>query len=121
MSQIPKKSLRILVKAALLFVIFNYAFCFVPDSVLWQVSLFNTVLPGEPRFLRENNLDLIFNTHEIASSPRQKDEYKVVVLGDSSVWGYLLDEDKTFSSIIKTLRQRIPIRLRKTKYSLLEK
>jgi hypothetical protein len=100
MNQIPKKSLRILIKAALLFVIFNYLFCFVPDSALWRVSLYNTILPGEPRFPRENNIDFIFNVHEIASSPRRADEYKVVVLGDSSVWGYTLDPNETFSGII---------------------
>jgi len=100
MSQIPQKSLRILLKAVFLFVIFNYAFHFVPDSALWKVSLYNTILPGKTRFPLEGDLNLIFNAHEIANSPRQKDEYKVIVIGDSSVWGYLLNENETSSSII---------------------
>jgi len=100
MNQIPKKSLRILIKAALLFVVFNYAFSFVPDSVLWRVSLFNIALPGEPRFPKEGNLDFIFNMHEIASSPRRANEYKVIALGDSSVWGYSLEPNETFAGII---------------------
>ena len=100
MNQIPKKSLRILLKAALLFVIFNYAFSFVPDSVLWRVSLFNTILPGEPRFLKESNLDLIFDTHEIANSSQRTNEYKVIMVGDSSIWGYTLNPEETLSGII---------------------
>ncbi|MGC1378510.1 MAG: hypothetical protein WA821_19925 [Anaerolineales bacterium] len=104
MNQLPKKSLRILLKAALLFVVFNYAFSFVPDSVLWRVSLFNTILPGEARFPKEDNLDLIFNMHEIASSPRRADEYKVIALGDSSVWGYSLEPNETFAGIINAAK-----------------
>jgi len=100
MNQIPQKSLRILLTAILLFVIFNYAFRFVPDSALWKVSLYNTVLPGKTRFPLEGDLDLTFDVHEIANSPKQNNEYKVVAIGDSSVWGYLLNQDETFSSMI---------------------
>lgn len=100
MTQFPKKSLRILIKAILLFVAFNYAFSLVPDSALWRVSLYNTVLPGKTRFPLEGNLDWIFGVHEITNSARQANEYKVVLLGDSSAWGYLLNPDQTFASLI---------------------
>jgi hypothetical protein len=104
MTQIPKKSLRILLKAVLLFVVFNYAFAFVPDSALWKISLYNTILPGLTRFPLEKNLDLMFDAHEIAKSPSRGNEYKVIVLGDSSTWGYKLNPDETFSSIINASR-----------------
>ncbi len=100
MTQFPKTSLRILVKAILLFVIFNYAFVFVPDSALWQLSLYNTLLPGQTRFPLESDLDLMFNTHEIAGALGRENEYKVVALGDSSTWGFYLDPTETFSSVI---------------------
>ncbi len=100
MNQIPKKSLRILLKAVLLFVVFNYAFSFLPNAALWQISLYNTLLPGKTRFPLEKDLDLIFNVHEIANSPSQNNEYKVIVLGDSATWGHKLNPDETFSSII---------------------
>lgn len=100
MNQFPKKSLRILFKASLLFVIFNFAFAYVPDAILWRISLYNTVLPGKTRFPLEENLEEIFNAHEIASSALRKDEYKVVVLGDSSVWGYKVNPDETSASLV---------------------
>lgn len=104
MTQFPKKSLRILIKAIVLFVIFNYAFIFVPDSVLWRVSLYNTLIPGKTRFLLETNLEKIFSAHEIASSPLRSNEYKVFILGDSSVWGDKLNPNETFSSVINAAR-----------------
>lgn len=104
MTSLPKRSLRILFKAVVLFCIFNYAFALVPDSTLWRLSLYNTVLPGQTRFPLENDLNLIFNSHEIAASPGRKNEYKVIVLGDSSTWGFLLNSNETFSSIINTAR-----------------
>src|ERR1051325_9615430 len=100
MTHIPKRSLRILGKAILLFMVFNYAFAFVPASALWRLSLYNTILPGQTRFPLENDLDLMFNTHEIAASGARNNEYKVIVLGDSSTWGFLLNSNQTFSSII---------------------
>lgn len=104
MTRLPKKSLRILIKAVLLFAIFNYAFSLVPDSALWRVSLYNTVLPGKTRFTLENNLDVLFNVHEIANSARENNAYKVVLLGDSSTWGYLLNPGETSASIINASR-----------------
>ena len=100
MSQLPKKSLRILIKAILLFVIFNYAFALAPEAALWKISLYNTLLPGKTRLPLENDLDLMFDVHEIASSPRRANEYKVILLGDSSTWGYLLNPDETSASIL---------------------
>src|SRR5689334_1433439 len=100
MTQFPKTSLRILIKAIVLFAVFNYAFVLVPNSVLWQFSLYNTLLPGQTRFPLENDLNLMFNTHEISGAPGRQNEYKVVVLGDSSVWGFYLDPAETFSSNI---------------------
>jgi hypothetical protein len=86
-------------KGMLFFLAFNFAFMLVPDSFLWKFTLFNTILPGRPRFRNEGDLDLLFNAHEIASSSR-RDEYRVVVLGDSSTWGVLLNEGQTFTSLI---------------------
>ena len=100
MSQLPQKTLRILIKAILLFIVFNYAFALVPDSVLWKISFYNTLWPGKTRFPSENDLDLMFDIHEIANSSQRTNEYKVVLLGDSATWGYLLNPDETFSSLI---------------------
>lgn len=96
------KPLRIIIKSVLLFVIFNYVFILVPNSVIWRLSLYNTLLSGRPRFTQENDLGLLFNTHEIANSGQHPNEYKVLVLGDSSTWGYLLNPEETFSGVINS-------------------
>ncbi len=102
MKQGHLKSARILIKAVLLFTIFNYAFAFVPNSAIWKLSLYNTVLPGRPRFIQEDDLNLLFGTHEIANSAQIPNEYKVIVLGDSSTWGYLLNPEETFSGVLNS-------------------
>jgi hypothetical protein len=100
MRQDQRKPLRILIKSIVLFAVFNYSFVLVPNSAIWQLSLYNTVLPGRPRFTQEADLDLLFDTHEIASSMQRPNEYKVLVLGDSSTWGTLLNPEETFSGVI---------------------
>jgi len=97
-----RKPLRIILKSMILFVVFNYSFVFVPSSAIWRLSIYNSVIPGRPRFTQEADLDFLFDTHEIASSGRRPNEYKVLVLGDSSTWGSLLNPEETFSGIINS-------------------
>lgn len=96
------KSLRILIKTIFLLVIFNYGFALIPNSAIWKLSLYNTILPGRPRFTQEDDLQLLFGTHEIANSGQRPNEYKVLVFGDSSTWGYLLNPEETFSGVINS-------------------
>ena len=100
MRQDHLKPLRILIKSIILFVIFNYSFMLVPNSAIWRLSLYNTLLPGRPRFTQEDDLNLLFGTHEITNSGQHPNEYKAVVFGDSSTWGYLLNPEETFSGVI---------------------
>ncbi len=96
----PRQSLRILLKASILFLIFNYAFALIPSSALWKISLYNNLIPGRPRFPQENDLNLLFDTHEINNSLQKDGEFKIIVLGHSSTWGHLLDPQETFSGLI---------------------
>lgn len=101
--QFPRQTVRILLKVGFLFFVFNYAFALVPNSFLWKISLYNTILPGKPRFPQEDDLDLLFSVHEIDSSlAKADDEFNVVILGDSATWGYLLDPQETFAGIINS-------------------
>ncbi len=102
MRQDHLKPLRILIKSVLLFAVFNYSFSLIPNSVIWRLSLYNTILPGRPRFTQEDDLDLLFRAHEIANSGQHPNEYKVLVFGDSSTWGYLLNPEETFSGVINS-------------------
>lgn len=115
MKSIPWRTLRILFTAGLLFAVFNALFALIPSPAIWDLSLYNVLLPGRPRFQQEDDLDLVFRTHEISASPARPDEFKVAVLGHSSTWGYLLESEETFSGVINAAGletcQGKPIRL----------
>jgi hypothetical protein len=109
-------ALRVLVKAALLFALLNALAALVDlPAVLGRISIYNTLVAGRERLpygeradaynLSMNNLEAMFASHAI-SQPKAADEFRVVVIGDSSVWGILLDNDQTLpSQLAEHLRQ----------------
>jgi lysophospholipase L1-like esterase len=97
---------RILIKAGLFFLGFNLLFAFSP-AWLGRLSLYNHVLPGRPRLpygedpaqsynLSLYDLDAMVQSHLI-SQPKAADEFRVVLLGDSGVWGWLLENEDTLA------------------------
>jgi len=105
---------RVLVKALLLFAAANLVFALlVPagaNAALGRVSLYNSVFPGRARFpFGENpeesynlslyNLDAMFASHQIERA-KAADELRVAVIGDSSVWGTLLEPEQTLAGQI---------------------
>src|SRR2546423_13318962 len=42
----------------------------------------------------------MFASHEIAGTPKAADEFRVLLIGDSSVWGVLLKPDETLSAYL---------------------
>ncbi len=100
---------RVLLKTAVLFALCNGVFAAVqPLEWLGQWSLYNHVLHGRMRLpygenpavaynLSTNNLPAMLASHRI-SQPKAENEFRVVVLGDSSVWGWLLDNEATLTS-----------------------
>ncbi len=107
---------RICLKTLVLFVVFNVLFAFIaPQSWLGRASLYNLVFPGRPRLpwgenpdraynLTLNNLDAMFAAHEIAASPKPADEFRVVLIGDSSTWGFLLRPEETLSAQLNAMQ-----------------
>jgi hypothetical protein len=96
---------RVLLKALLLFLAANLLFGLVETPRLGRISVYNGLFPGRPRFPfgeapREAynfslfDLDAMFASHEI-SRPKLPDERRVVVIGDSSVWGTLLRPEES--------------------------
>lgn len=93
--------LRVAAKAAALFVALNVIFALVePLPLLGTLSIYNVLVPGRARLpygenpaqsynLSLNNLPAMFASHEIAV-PRAEDEFRVLLMGDSATWGYLL-------------------------------
>jgi len=102
--------IRIIVKAGILFVLFNFVFIFVKSESLGKISLYNSIFPGRERFpfgeTRESynislyNLDAMFASHIISGAEKQRDEFRVILIGDSSVWGTLLTSEQTLAGLI---------------------
>ena len=70
-------------------------------------SLYNRLLAGRDRFPQGSkpdeaynfaifDLDAMFASH-VVSLPKEQKEYRILVIGDSSVWGVLLPPDETLS------------------------
>jgi hypothetical protein len=86
---------RVLVKALGLFVVINILYAWIePQGVI--VSGYNLLFPGrtrlpfgvggDPYSVSIENVDVSFASHSI-SAPKRVDEFRVVLLGDSSLWG----------------------------------
>lgn len=103
----PINFFRVLLKAGVLFVLFNFAFVLVNVEALGKLSLYNNVFPGRERLpfgeTRESynlslyNLDAMFASHILAGTEKARDEYRVFLIGDSSVWGTLLTPQQTLA------------------------
>src|ERR1043165_1419079 len=97
----------VLLKTILLFVLFNIAFIYFQNFPLGKLSLYNSVFPGRERFpfgeTRESynlslfNMDAMFASHVLAGTQKAPDEYRVLLIGDSSVWGTLLTPEQTLA------------------------
>src|SRR5258706_7928797 len=97
----------VLIKAALIFVLFNFASIFTHNILFGKLSLYNIVFPGRERFpfgetkesynLSLFDLDAMFASHVLAGTEKTPSEYRVFLIGDSSVWGTLLTPEQTLA------------------------
>lgn len=121
--------LRVIVKAALLFVVLNALFALLdPLPALGRLSLYNLLFPGRARLpygenpaqsynLSLMNLPAMLAAHEVAR-PKADDEYRVFVMGDSSVWGILLRPEETLAGQLNALNLAAPDGRRMRFYNL---
>lgn len=104
---------RVIVKAALLFVLVNLIYALVqPMPLLGRLTFHNWLLPGRARLpygedvraynLSLNSIEAMFATHEVAQA-KAADEFRVVVIGDSATWGVLLQPGETLIGQINAL------------------
>lgn len=106
--------LRLLLKAAGLFVMLNLLFAwFLPLDTLGAISLYNTILPGRARLpygenpsvsysLSLNNIPAMLASHEINEAVSE-DAFQILVIGDSGTWGWLLEDDDALAGQINAL------------------
>lgn len=117
-------------KASLLFIVLNLVFAyFYPLPFLGKVSAYNRIFPGRSRLpygdnpqtsynLNLYNLEAMFASHEIHRKPKADDEFRVILVGDSATWGFLLQPDQTTSAQINKLNQSLPDGRRIQAYNL---
>lgn len=110
--------LRVILKGLALFALCNFIFAAVyPMQMLGQLSLYNRILPGRTRLpygenaalwynVSTSNLNALFAAHVI-QQPKAADEFRVLLLGDSNTWGWLLTHDKTLAAGINQAQATI--------------
>ena len=103
--------LRVLIKAAVLFVLVNLIFAALnPIEALGHVSLYNLVLPGRERLPYGENPAQSYNLNlysipamfasDVVARPKASDEYRVLLIGDSSTWGWFLENRDAYAANI---------------------
>lgn len=110
---------RLLLKILVLFGIFNALYFLAqPLNALDHITVYNWLVPGRTRLpfgeypsdsynISVTSLDQMLASHEIAG-PKAADEYRVVMLGDSSIWGYLLQAGQTQAACLNQLNLITP-------------
>jgi hypothetical protein len=100
---------RIALKAAALLLLCNLLFALGNGMALVErIGIYNLLVPGRARLpygetpsrsysLTLDSIPAMLASHTI-SQPKTADEYRVALIGDSSVWGWLLEHDQTLAS-----------------------
>lgn len=98
-SQVKTRPWAVLIKGLLFFLILNFLYALPWSDNLEKITIYNTLIPGNKRFNGITDIDLNMATHLISAS-KKPDEFRVAFIGDSSTFGYLLDEDETVTELI---------------------
>jgi hypothetical protein len=129
--QFSLSSLRnIFVKALVLFLAVNLVFAAVyPIQSLGKISIYNRLVPGRQRLpygddpssaynLSLFNLEAMFASHELADRPKADDEFRLVIIGDSATWGFLLGNQDTLAGKLNAAGARLADGRRVRAYNL---
>lgn len=105
---------NVLFRALVIFIVLNLGYALLnPLAFLGRISLYNLLYPGRLRLpygsdpkrsynLTITQLEAMLASHEIHRASKMGDEYRVLILGDSSVWGFLLKPDQTLSARVNS-------------------
>jgi hypothetical protein len=119
---------RVVIKATLLFILINLLFVWLkPMTILGHISAFNTLFEGRDRLpagparqsfaMTVSHLPTMFSTHKIAQ-PKADDEFRVIILGNSGIWGFGISPSNTLSIQLNTMRYLLPDSNRLIAYNL---
>lgn len=103
---------NVIVKAIIIFALINFAFPLI--EIPGGASIYNWFVPGRTRLpFGENsskafnlsmfNLGAMMNSHEI-NGKLSDQEYRIIIIGDSSTWGTLLKPEETLSGVLNQRR-----------------
>ena len=104
----PRFLRNVIIKGLVLFFLIDLVCGGLDPAALGKVSLYNHIFSGRQRFpfgedssqsynLSLFNLDAMFAAHIIAGGQKPVDEYRVILIGDSSTWGTLLRPKETLT------------------------
>ncbi len=115
-----RPALRILLKGVILFILFILLFSFTnPLPALGRISIYNHLVPGRLRLpyaddpqraysLSLFNLDAMFASQQLAAGSKPADEFRVLLVGDSATWGFLLKPEQTLSAQMNAIGATLP-------------
>ncbi len=110
----------VLLRTLVLLIVFNLFYAaLTPGPLLARISAYNSLFPGRTRLPygenpeREYNMSLssleaMFASHEISGKPKSPSEFRVLMIGDSSIWGFLLPPGKTLAAYINEAQVVLP-------------
>jgi uncharacterized protein YukJ len=99
---------RVVIKATILFILFNVLFALInPLPFMGEhLTVYHRLVAPRVRLpygehpdsynLSLDNLDAMFASHAIAQ-PKASDEFRLLVMGDSGIWGILLQPQETLT------------------------
>lgn len=106
---------NVLIKTVLMLIMANLAFTAFPSlDGLGRISAYNVLFPGRERFpfgedahysynLSLYNLEAMFAAHVLDGENKAATEYRVLLIGDSSVWGTLLRPQQTLAGQLNAM------------------
>ena len=104
---------RLLFKIVAFLILLNIIFVAMTFIPIGKLTLYNFVFPGRIRLpfgenpsqsynLTLNNLDAMVSSHEISGATKDSNHFRVVLIGDSSIWGFLQRPEETLAGILKS-------------------
>lgn len=103
---------NVIAKGLILFCLANLLFAvWYPMDGLGKITAYNSIFPGRQRLpygdhperaynLSLYNLNAMFASHELSARVKPSNEYRVILIGDSATWGYLLPVEHTLTAYL---------------------
>ncbi len=111
---------NVVIKAVILFIFANLVFAMIyPMPILGRTSAYNLFFPGRQRLPYGDNpqksfntslfnLEAMFASHELSGKSKPSNEFRVLVIGDSATWGFLLEPNQTLTANINAAGAQLP-------------